>query len=152
MVHRVTNTTSPEATDAAKAAFAEIASRFPHLRIIEEADVPIRISLDLPVQPGLKHRVWLGHQNEDELNFGVGPFWCDWFPCTSEEKRRDYVEAVTGFLSGRYRILEHWRADACFKAQLQRPSDGGWETIATWSKARLPSFRKVTYIEVINAG
>lgn len=137
--------------EIARAAFAEIGARFPHLQLTEEPDAPVEISLSIPVQDGLKHAVWLGFQNMDELHFSVGHFWCEWFPCTDQDKTRTFIDAVCGFLSGRYRSLEHYRGGKCFMAELQCPTGNGWETIATWSRLRLPSFSKVTHKEVINA-
>ena len=134
----------------ARAAFGEIAASFPRLEMIEEAHVQVEMDLHLPVQPGLKHRVWLSFQNSDELHLSVGHFWCEWFPCTDEARVRAYVDAVRGFLSGAYRSLEHHRNGDCFKAQLQRPVDGSWETVATWSKLRMPSFSKTTYRVIAN--
>ena|SRR5690606_37098983 len=119
--------------------------------MLEEPEDPTEISLHLPVQESLKHQVWLGLQNEDELHFSVGHLWCEYFPCTDPQKVQNYIDAVFGFLSGTYRSLEHYRGSECFKAELQRPALSGWETIATWSKLRLPSLRKVTYKEVVNA-
>jgi hypothetical protein len=137
----------------ARAAFAEIAARFPCLKIIEKTDAPVEISLHPPVQDGLKYSVWLSLQNADELHFSVRHFWFEWFPCTEPAKVQSFVDAASGFLSGTYRSLEHYRGAHChcFKAQLQRPTDNGWETIATWSKLRLPSFRKIAYKAIINA-
>ena len=137
--------------EIAKAAFGEIAVRFPHLQIVEESDAPVELSLHLPIQDGLKHAVWLSLQNSDELHLSIGHFWCEWFPCTDPAKVETFVDAVSGFLSGNYRSLEHYRGATCFKAQLQRQTANGWETIATWSRLRLPSFRKVVYRAVVNA-
>ena len=110
----------------------------------------MEISLRVPAQEGLKHSVWLAFQNDDELHFAVGHFWFEWFPCTDQGKVRSFVDAVTGFLSGSYRSLEHYRGTDCFKAKLQRRTGNDWETIATWSKIRWPSFRRVTYKEITN--
>ncbi|VXB06968.1 conserved hypothetical protein [Luteimonas sp. 9C] len=137
--------------EIARAAFAEIGARFPHLKVTEEFDIPVEISLRLAVQDGLKHEVSLGLQNDDELHMSVGHFWCEWFPCTDPDNVRDFIDAVSGFLAGTYRSLEHYRGTRCFKAQLQRPTDDGWQTIATWSRLRLPSFRRITYKAVVNA-
>jgi hypothetical protein len=137
--------------EIARAAFDEIAARFPLLQIVEETEVPVGISLHLPVQEGLKHAVWLSLQNTDELHLAVGHFWCEWFPCTDSAKVSAFIEAVSGFLSGYCRSLEHYRGTQCVVAQLQRPAGEGWETIATWSRLRLPSFRKVSYKVLINA-
>lgn len=135
----------------AKQAFSEITRQFPHLTVRENKDHPVELSLTIPEQDGLKHEVWLGFQNADELHFSVGHFWLEWFPCTESEKVRSFVDAVSGFLHGQYRVLEHHRGTNCIKAELQRPSSDGWETIGTWSRLHLPSFQKVAFKVVINA-
>jgi hypothetical protein len=48
------------------------------------------------------------------------------------EKVDRYFEAVSGLLSGEFRILEQWRGRRPVTGQLQRPIPGGWERIATW--------------------
>lgn len=121
------------ALDIAKAAFAEIQARFPSVQMIQEPDAPVEFSLNLPVQPGLSQKVWLGFQNGDELHFSVGHFWFEWFPCTQPLKVGEYVKAVTGFLSGQYRVVEYLRGGRCVKAKLQAPDNSGWQTVATWS-------------------
>jgi hypothetical protein len=135
----------------ARQAFADISARFPHLEITENLDHPVEISLTLPQQPGMKHQVWLALQNEDELHFSVGHFWLEWFPCTRPERVEQFVESVCGFLSGQYRVIEHNRGQSCFKAELQKPSSQGWETIGTWSRLRWPSFRRSAVTELVNA-
>jgi hypothetical protein len=49
------------------------------------------------------------------------------------EKVDRYFEAVSGLLSGEFRILEQWRGRRPVTAQLQRPSDGDWANVATWA-------------------
>src|SRR5437763_1620249 len=124
--------------EIAEGAFAEIASRFPHLVSTRHPEDPVEISIRLPIQNGLKHAIWLALQNVDELHFRVEHFWLEWFPCTDLDKVNAYVDAVCGFLSGQYRVLEHYQHGQCIKAQLQAPRDGGWSTIGTWSKLHLP--------------
>lgn len=117
----------------ARKAIAEIASRFPSLQMIEEPEAPVELSIHIPVQPGLNHKVWLALQNNDELHFSVSHFWLEWFPCTKSSRVAEYVAAVIGFLSGECRVLEHYRGKRCVKAELQAPSNDGWKTIGTWS-------------------
>jgi hypothetical protein len=93
----------------ARRVFAEIAKRFPSLQMVENFGRPVEISITMPVQPGLKHKVSLCLQNHDELHFSAGHFWLEWFPCTKPEKMDGYLDAVTGFLSGKYRVLEYYR-------------------------------------------
>ncbi len=52
---------------------------------------------------------------------------------------------VTGFLSGRFRILESYVLGTPVTARLQRPTGSGtWKTIATWSNlgVLIPWFRR----------
>src|SRR5258708_39119242 len=94
----------------ARYVFAEIAKRFPSLQMIENHEDPVEISITMPVQPGLSHNIWLCLQNYDELGFKVGRhFYIEFFPCTKPDRVEKYLDAVTGFLSGKYRILEHHR-------------------------------------------
>ena len=119
--------------EIAKATFAELAAEFPSLEFVREPDAPIEVSIRLPKQPGLSQAVWLGFQNNDELHFSVGHFWLEWFPCSTPAKVREYIEAVNGFLSGRYRVVEHYRGARCVKAALQSPAGSQWQTVGTWS-------------------
>lgn len=115
----------------ARGAFAEIAKRFPSLQMVENHDDPVEISITIPAQPGLSCKIWLCLQNGDELGFSVGHFYCEWFPCTKPDRVGKYLAAVAGFLSGNYRILEHYSGKRCYKAKLQRPEGDSWRTIAT---------------------
>lgn len=135
----------------ARQAFANIAARFPQFKMIEDEEAPVEISITIPSQPGLKQEVWLALQNNDELHFSVGSFWLEWFPCTDPIKVQSYIDSVAGFLSGNYRILEHYRGTKCVKAELQQPNSGGWHTIGTWSLLWLPLPWNKTFKEVRNA-
>ena len=127
----------------ARGVFAEIAKRFPKLNMVENRSDPVEISITIPVQPGLSHEVWLCLQNRDELGFSVGHFYSEWFPCTKPDRVEKYVDAVTGFLSGRYKIVEHYRGTKCYRAQLQKPEADRWHTIANWATIWIVlSFRK----------
>jgi hypothetical protein len=130
--------------------FAEIAKRFPSLRMVENQGEPVEISITMPVQPGLLHKVWLCLQNVDELGFGVGRFYCDWFPCTKADRVERYLGAVCGFLSGKYRIVEYYRGTKCYKAKLQKPEGDRWRTIANWATIWVPLSFKKTVKELQN--
>src|SRR5580765_4235390 len=91
------------------------------------------LSTHIPAQPGLCFDVNLNLQNLDELHLSASALWVEWFPCTNLEKVAEYCEAVSGLLSGRFRISEHWRGGRVVKAERQRPDEGGWNTIAGWS-------------------
>ncbi|MGA7560979.1 MAG: hypothetical protein WCF61_11965 [Terriglobales bacterium] len=144
---------SCESTDTeaiARSAFAEIAGRFPALKFVENVDKHVEISITIPIQPGLSCDVGLGLQNHDELHLYIGHFWLEWFPCTKRDRVDRYLDAVTGFLSGEYRVLEHYRRGRCYKAQLQKPEGGGWRTIGTWFKGWIPWSLKKTTREIRN--
>ncbi len=127
----------------ARGVFAEIAKRFPSLKMVENYNDPVEISITIPAQPGLSHKVWLCLQNHDELGFSAGHFYIEFFPCTKSDRVEKYLDAVTGFLSGKYRVLEHYRGTRCYKAQLQKPEGDRWRTIATWATIWIPlSFKK----------
>jgi hypothetical protein len=135
----------------AKAAFAEIAKRFPSLQMIENHDDPVEISITMPVQQGLSQKLWLCLQNRDELGFSVGKhFYIEVFPCTKPDRVEKYLDAVTGFLSGRYRVLEYYRGSTCYRAQLQKPEGDRWRTIANWANIWIPLWFKRTVKELRN--
>ncbi len=141
----------PDILRIAEQAFEEIAARFPHLHTVRDEEAEVELIIRLPVQPGLRQQVSLYLANNDELNMVVDHFWLEWFPCTDPTKVEAYIEAVSGYLSGRYRILEHYRGKKCVKAELQAPSATGWETISTSSTIRIPIPWKKTFKEVRNA-
>lgn len=124
--------------EIAKAALARICEAFPAIEVVTDASAPVELSVDIPAQAGLKHGINLNLQNIDELHFSVGSFWLEWFPCTDSAKVEAFVNAVVGFISGRLRVLEHYRGSRCVKAELQEPGEGGWKTIGVWSKLHLP--------------
>ena len=129
------------ATEAiARSAFAQILAANPGLRWIENTEDPVEISISLPAQPGLNHKIWLALQNEDELHFSVGHFWLEWFPCTNALKTQSFIEAVCGFISGDCRVVEQYKGSECVKATLQCRDGETWQAIGAWSKLRFPSF------------
>jgi hypothetical protein len=136
----------------ARGVFAEIAKRFPALKMIENHDDPVEISITMPAQPGLSHEVWLCLQNQDELGFSAGHFYIELFPCTKSERVERYLDAVSGFLSGKYRILEHYGGAKCYWAQLQKPEGNRWRTIANWATIWIPLFFRKTVKELRNVG
>jgi hypothetical protein len=86
----------------ARHAFSEIAMRFPSLRLHENHDDQVESSITIPIQLGLKYAVELCLQGGEELLFSVQNFRLEWVPCTNPEIVKHYVDAVTGFLAGRY--------------------------------------------------
>jgi hypothetical protein len=141
----------PNTVEIGDQVFAEIGARFPHLTMTRHPEDSCEISIRLAVQPGVKHCIWLALSNVDELHFRVEHFWYEWFPCTDSRKVSSYLDAVCGFLSGCYRVLEYLRNGDCIKAELQAPEGETWRTIAVWSKLRLPSFAQVQSNVVSNA-
>jgi len=119
--------------------------------MVENQDDPAEISITMPVQPGLSQKLWLCLQNQDELGVSVGQhFYIEFFPCTKPERVKKYLDAVTGFLSGRYRVLEYYRGSTCYRAQLQKPEGDHWRTIASWATIWIPLWFKKTVKELRN--
>lgn len=116
----------------AKAAFAEIAKKFPNLSMVENPEDPVDLSMTLPVQQGLKYKLWLSLQNKDELHFGVGDhFHIEYFSCAKPENVELFVRAVTGFVAGELRVLAHYRGHRCVKSELQKRTHNSWHTVGT---------------------
>jgi|SRR5579863_10076449 len=141
---------TPDTEVIARGVFEEIAKRFPSLKMIENHGEPVEISITMPIQPGLSHKIWLCLQNRDELGFSAGHFYCEWFPCTKSNCAEKYLDAVTGFLSGEYRILEYYRGTKCYRAKLQKPEGGSWRTVANWATIWIPLSFKKTISELRN--
>jgi len=119
--------------EIALSTFEKIQFAFPTLTMSLVFDDPhVDLAMDIPAQSGLPFNVDLNLQNLDELHLSASVFWYEWFPCTNPKKVEKYLEAVSGLLSGEFRILEHWRGKRPVKAQLQRPTRDGWENFATW--------------------
>lgn len=142
---------TPTPESIAREALAAIQSRFPSLRLVEDRDAPVELSVFIPAQEGLKYEVRLGLQNDDELHFSVEHFLLKWFPCSNPSRVTAYVEAVTAFLSGKARVLERYRGTKCVGADLQVADGAAWRTIGKWSRLALPFSWKVTTREVRNA-
>ena len=114
-------------------AFQSLQAEFPSVEmwlVPEPADVDVM--LDIPRQPGLSFPINLNLQG-DELQLSAGSYFhVEWFPCTDPKRQAGFFDAVRGLISGRYRIVEYHRGTEVDKAVLQRPSDKGWKTFATW--------------------
>ena len=112
----------------------------------------VDIKMDIPEQKGLKFKICLYLDNRDELHINAGDhFWLEWFPCTKPERVEQFTDAVIGLISGRYRILEHYRGKRAVKAELQAPNGDDWKTIGTWSTIDIPIPWKKEYKIVTNA-
>jgi hypothetical protein len=118
--------------EIALSTFERIRATFPALEMnLDLLHAHLDVAMVIPAQPGLSFKVHLNLQNRDELHLSASTFWCEWFPCTNPKTVESYFEAVSGLLSGEFRILEHWRGKRPVKAQLQRPSGDDWENVAT---------------------
>jgi hypothetical protein len=82
--------------EIAKGAFERVREAFPSLEVVEDTATQVDVSLDIPVQPGMKHHVHLNLQNIDELHFNVGSFWLAWFPCTDSAPAAFAFSSITG--------------------------------------------------------
>jgi hypothetical protein len=135
----------------ARDAFREIQSRFPGLQLIEDPSLPMELNATIPVQAGVVYPINVTLQNRDELHFSVGHFWLEWFPCSNEERASAFIDAVSGFLAGRHRILEHYRGRRCVMAELQKEEPGEqWATFGTCSRLSLPLPWRKRYRVLIN--
>lgn len=118
--------------DIALATFERIRAAFPALTMnIDLHPEHVQLAMRIPSQRGLCFEVNLNLQNRDELHLSASMLWIEWFPCRYQKQVEAYFEAVSGLLSGRFRILEHWRGPRFVLAQLQRPKEGEWKTIAS---------------------
>ncbi len=131
----------------ARVAFGEIQAAFPELTMILDLEPEhVDVAMEIPAQPGLSFPLHLNLQNRDELHLSASALWVEWFPCTDPSKVSQYVEAVSGLISGRFRILEHRRGTRTIRAELQRPGGTQWETLATWSTFSLPWPAKTVHV------
>ena len=110
--------------------FEKLRAAFPALSMeFDLQPAHVDLAVDIPAQAGLSFPVFLNLQNLDELCLEASALGVSWFPCTNPQKAENYFEAVSGLLSGRFRILQHWRGNRVVKAELQQPIGDGWKTI-----------------------
>ncbi len=119
-------------------AFNMIKEKHSALAAVDGSDDLVDLSLSIPRQAGLKHGVTLSLQDADELIFSAGNFYCEWFPCSDTRVVDEFISAVSGFLSGTFRIVEHHQWGRFVKAELQRPNGNQWDTIASSRKLYVP--------------
>jgi hypothetical protein len=105
---------------------------------VNETSRYVDVSAEIPAQPGLSLPVSLNLQNEDELHLNAAGLWVSWFPCTKDGCVEDFVGAVCGLLSGKYRVVEFYRGARLVKAALQRPEAGDWANIRGRLRLHLP--------------
>jgi len=138
--------------DIAKKVFREIQNEFPHLTMqIKENYNYVELNVDIPQQKGIKQLINLNLQNNDELHLSVSNFWYEWFPCTEPDRVDDYKKAVIGYINGSYRIIEYFKSNVVYKAELQQPENNSWSTVATWSQLSWPFSFNRTQVVVKNA-
>jgi hypothetical protein len=122
----------PTHREIALAAFDEIQARHPALTMrLDRNPRNVDLEVEIPAQDQLQFDVSLNLQF-DELHLHAGGFSCEWFPCTKSRVVSEYIEAVSGLLAGRFRILEYRRRERLVKAYLQRPIGSRWENVARY--------------------
>ncbi len=133
----------------ANKAFQTLRDEFPDISMeTDESPKFTDLELDIPIQDGLTHKIHLNLQNNDELHFQVDDFWGQWFPCTDPEVSDSFVSAVSGFLSGNYRIEVFSRKGKSFKRLLQSPENGSWKIEYTHSSLHWPCFNpQIRYVQ-----
>jgi hypothetical protein len=117
--------------------FSVIKSQNEGIEILEQ-DEPTDLSYLMPIQGGLKYEIWLSLQGY-ELHLSINKnLWCEWYSWDHQDIRESYINAVTGFIKGEYRVIEHYRGNKCVKAALEKPNKDKWEPLASWSVITLP--------------
>ena len=126
--------------EIALSTFEKIRAAFPALAMnLDSHPLHVDLAMDIPAQPGLSFKISLNLQNLDELDLSASALWVEWFPCTNPTKVDEYFAAVSGLLSGRFRILEHWRGRRVVKAELQFPTERVWKTMTgCWNILSIP--------------
>jgi hypothetical protein len=116
-------------------AVAALRREFPNLIVeVTHSHPHVDASADFPVQPGLQFEVAVSLQNGDELHLACSQLWVEWFPCSRQEVFEGFLEAASGILSGRCRIVESYVLSRPASARLEAPGeDGRWRTLAKWS-------------------
>lgn len=107
------------------------------------------VSLDIPLQQGVSLPVKIDLL-DDGLRIFVGQSVLEWCPCGEGFIQEEFLNAACGVLSGRLRVLEHYRGTRAIKAELQEPYDGGWNTVETWATFHWPFPWRITNREIWN--
>jgi hypothetical protein len=113
---------------------ALLAREFSNVRVeVERSPAHVDAAADIPLQPGASVPISINLQNADELHLNIGEhFWAEWFPCGEDEVFHRYCEALRGWLSGRYRIVESYVGGKAVSAYLQEPAAESWKDVASW--------------------
>lgn len=125
--------------EIARTTFEHIAEKFPGLVTSIREGRNVDLVMEIPEQKRLSFRLELYMDNLDELHLQAGTcFWLEWFPCSDPERVEQFLDAVSGLITGKYRIIEHYRGTRAVKAELQASDDDGWKTIGTWATFDFP--------------
>ena len=114
--------------ERASSIFKQVGETFPEFAMHHGQGEDGEPRLGIPAQAALHFEVVL-YLYADALHLCADQFCGEWFPCSSWLVVEEYHDAVTGLLSGRYRIVQHSRRGKPLKAVLQRPSSPGWSTV-----------------------
>lgn len=113
----------PNYINQATEMFARFAAKHRLNYVVQDA--PVEVLWEFPVQPGLSHRIVLGLQNNDELNFGVGGFWSYFFPFA--EKQAEFETVIDKWIEGAARIVPK-SGILSQTLELQVLEEGNWTT------------------------
>jgi hypothetical protein len=135
---------------------ARLRTRFPWLHIdVQHHHRFVHAIAEIPAQHGLDLRMSASLQNLDELHLTVGDnFWFEWFPCSDDRVFEEYIDAVTGIISGDYRVVERRMFGKVDSAVLEKPSGRrGWHPVARWSRlsSLIPAPRTATVLQNTDA-
>jgi hypothetical protein len=131
-------------TAEAEALFREVIQES-GLRHEPDLEAPVEVLWHLPVQEKLSVEMYLGLQNADELNLGVGPFWSCFFPFESVQE--NFRRLALGFIHGHCRVAEWKRFGVLCKRTLEEPDANTWRTAYTEYLVPIPFGRShPTYI------
>ena len=125
------------------AIFQEIADLNKNLKNELALNPPhVDLEMNFPKQEGLKFNININLQG-DELHLNASNLWIEWFPCDDEKIKKEFIESVSGLLSGEYRMVEYLRGEKPIKTKLQKPENNQWKTIGIWSKLHFPISWKI---------
>ena len=128
--------------------FEDIQKEFPHLKCLLETEpkIPVDVYMDIPKQSHLDFDIAV-YLSGDELHLSVDPFWVEWFPCTNPKTVSEYLKAVRGLLSGRFRIVEYYKDGRPVRAVLEEPVGDTWATVTSWGRLHFSFGKKTTVVK-----
>jgi hypothetical protein len=122
----------PDYTRDAETLFSGFADRH-RLAYSVDHKAPVEVLWCFPVQARLSLPIWLGLQNEDELNFGVGSFYTSLFPFPDVAEH--FASILDAWIESRARVI---RAGPR-KLVLEAYEGGEWAPIYSYHTL-LPTF------------